>query len=131
MHLKIVTPERVVLDDATVDGVYVKTTDGEIGILPRHVPLVTPLATGVLYFTRDGKKIPAAVMGGLLRTDGQSVVVLSDKAELGSEVDVVRAEHAKARAEALLNEKTDNVDIDRAELALARAVARLKASSNN
>lgn len=126
MRLKIVTPERVVLDD-TVDAVYANAVDGQIGILPKHVPLVTPLKIAVLSYTQNGQKQLAAVMGGILSTDGQSVTVLSDTAELSSEIDTARAEQARKRAEAKLHERSEHSDYATAELALSKAMVRLAA----
>jgi F-type H+-transporting ATPase subunit epsilon len=128
MQLKIVTPERTVVEDE-VDAVYCKTTDGMVGILPKHVPLVTPLEVGVMTFVKNGKKSPLAVMGGLLNTDGKSVTVLSDAAELSEQIDQVRAQQAKARAEAELHTRTDRVEQALAQQALARALVRLSLSS--
>ncbi len=125
MQLKIVTPERVVVE-AEVDAFYGKTVDGMIGILPKHIPLVTPLEVGVMSYSKDGQKFPLAVMGGLLRTDGQSVTVLSDAAELTSEIDTVRAQQAKERAEAELRKLDDKHDQVVAQQALTRALTRLK-----
>jgi F-type H+-transporting ATPase subunit epsilon len=124
MKLKIVTPERIVVED-DVEAVYCKTTDGMVGILPHHVPLVTPLDIGVMSYVKDGKKLPLAVMGGLLNTDGKSVTVLSDAAELSSEIDTVRAQQAKVRAEAELHKHNDRVDTAVAQQSLARALVRL------
>jgi F-type H+-transporting ATPase subunit epsilon len=125
MLLKIVTPERTVVE-TEVDAFYGKTVEGMIGILPKHIPLVTPLEVGVMSYTKNGQKHPLAVMGGLLRTDGQSVTVLSDAAELNSEINAVRAKQAKERAEAELHKLTDKHDIVVAQQALTRALTRLK-----
>lgn len=125
MQLKIVTPERVVVQEESVEAVYGTSVDGQIGILPKHVPLVTPLEVGLVHFVKNGQKFPLAVMGGLLRTDGASVVIMSDAAELGEQIDRVRAQHAKERAEARLQEKNSDVDIKRAQRALARSNTRL------
>lgn len=125
MLLKIVTPERVVVEE-DVEAFYGKTVDGMIGIKPRHIPLVTPLEIGVMSYTRNGQKFPLAVMGGLLSTDGQSVTVLSDAAELTTEIDTVRAKQAKERAEAELRKLDDKRDQAVAQQALTRALTRLK-----
>lgn len=125
MKLKIVTPERVVVEEDSVEAVYSKSVDGQIGILPKHVPLVTPLDIGLLHYVKEGQKQPLAVMGGLLRTDGEEVVILSDAAEKTSDIDVVRAQNAKQRAAARLQEKNDTTDVGRAQRSLARANARL------
>jgi F-type H+-transporting ATPase subunit epsilon len=126
MRLKIVTPARVVLDEE-VEALYAYSVDGEFGVLPKHIPMVTPLSIGVLRFVSKGDARNAAVMGGLFYTDGDSATVLSDNAELASEIDSVRAQHAKERAESRLRERDANVDVKRAEMALARALTRMKA----
>jgi F-type H+-transporting ATPase subunit epsilon len=124
MLLKIVTPERTVVEDE-VDAFYGNTVDGSIGILPKHVPMVAPLKIGIMHYVKAGRKEPLAIMGGMLYTDGQSVTVLSDAAELTQEIDTVRAQHAKDRAEALLHKHEDNHDHALAQQALARAMIRL------
>jgi len=124
MKLKIVTPERVVVEEE-VEAVYGKTIDGMMGILPHHVPVVTPLEIGVMSYLKEGQKKPLAVMGGLLSTDGKSVTVLCDAAELSTEIDAVRAQLAKDRAQAELHKLTDHHDVALAQQALARALVRL------
>jgi F-type H+-transporting ATPase subunit epsilon len=126
MKIRIITPERVVFEDENVEAVYVRTTDGEVGILPRHIPMVASLGIGELRYVKEGRKESVAVMGGMVRTNGQEVSVLSDAAEQAEEIDAVRAREARERAEARLREKTDEVDVERARLALARSLARLK-----
>ncbi len=124
MQLKIVTPERVVLEE-TVEAVYAHAEDGQVGILPKHIPLVTPLKIATLSYVKNGQKELAAVMGGILSTDGQSVTVLSETAELSGEVDKARAEQARQRAEARKHEFDEHTDMARVEKALARAMVRL------
>jgi F-type H+-transporting ATPase subunit epsilon len=126
MRFKLVTPERTVVE-ADVEAVYATTTDGEVGILPRHVPLLSPLGVGLLRFVQNGQSMPAAVMGGVLHTDGTEVTVLAETAELGSDIDKARAQDAKKRAEQRLASRDASVDADRASMALRRALVRLKA----
>jgi F-type H+-transporting ATPase subunit epsilon len=126
LTLRILTPERQVLE-TQASAVYATATDGELGILSGHIPLLASLKPCVLrYTTPEGNKERVAVMGGMLETDGQQVTVLTTAAELANEIDELRAKEAKTRAEARLNERHDKVDIDRAQMALARSVARLK-----
>jgi F-type H+-transporting ATPase subunit epsilon len=128
MRLKIVTPSRVVFDEE-VEAIRATAVDGEFGVLPNHIPMVTPLNIGVLQFTpTGGAERTAAVMGGLFRTDGKTASILSDAAELDSEIDATRAKHAMERAEARVREKNADVDLKRAEMAMARAITRLKLS---
>jgi len=121
MKLKVITPERVVLDEDNVTEVYAKAVDGEVGILPRHIPLVTPLEISTLRYVQNGQKQTIAVMGGLLQTDGQSISILSDAAERANEIDITRAEKARERAE------KEDLKEEQVRLALARSLARLKA----
>jgi F-type H+-transporting ATPase subunit epsilon len=127
MKLKIVTPEKLVLETDT-DAVFVNTPDGEIGILTGHVHLVTPLQPGVLRYQQDASKHAVAVMGGLLRTDGQTVTVLATVAETAGTIDLKRAEQAKDRAEKALQDKSalSQEQALRMEAALMRSLTRLK-----
>lgn len=140
--LKIITPERIVLD-TSVSQVTATARDGELSILPQHEPLVTALGVHALKYWEDGEEKSAAIIGGVLEvankqtsmpqatgnagTDDLIVTVISDAAELGSEIDEARANQAKARAEAETAQKADKLDTQVVELALARAMARLKA----
>ena len=87
MRLKILTPERVVFDEDGVEGVNAQSTGGAFGVLPKHLPLVTPLDVSLLTYNKSGKQHTVTVMGGLFRTDGQQVTVLADAAELSNEID--------------------------------------------
>lgn len=126
LKLRIVTPERVVLE-TDVDQVTAASVDGELSILPDHEPIVTALAIDMLRYKQNKEDEFAAVMGGILEVKNNEVTVLSDMAELDTEIDVTRAHHAKERAEAEKLQKTDKLDVYVAELAISRAVARLKA----
>lgn len=130
MKLKIVTPDKVVFEQDDIVSMSAQTADGSIGILRNHIPLVTPLEVGLLTFISEGsnEKKLLAVMGGLLSTDGSSITVLSNAAEFSSEIDTLRAEEAKKKAEALLHRSQDVSEALRAEQALLRAMIRLKAS---
>ncbi len=127
LTLKIITPERVVLEQA-VDEVSARAIDGELSILPNHQPLITALAIDVLRYKVQGVENIAAVIGGLLEVGENQVTVLSDVAELDTEIDEARAHDAKAKAEAEKTQKTDKLDIYLSEMAMSRAVARLKAA---
>ncbi|MCA9800157.1 MAG: ATP synthase F1 subunit epsilon [Cyanobacteria bacterium HKST-UBA04] len=127
MKLKVVTPQRVVFEDDNVDAVYAMAIDGEVGILPNHVPLVTPLDIGVLHYKKGNHKQAVTIMGGLLRTNGQSVSILTHAAEQANEIDPGRAKEAKNRAESGLQSATDKHEH---QMALKRATARLKVVEN-
>jgi F-type H+-transporting ATPase subunit epsilon len=127
LNLKIITPERVVLEQK-VDEVSARAIDGELSILPNHQPLITALAVDVLRFKSEGVEHIAAVIGGLMEVGENQVTVLSDVAELDTEIDEARAHDAKAKAEAEKTQKTDKLDIYLSEMAMSRAIARLKAA---
>jgi len=126
LTLKIVTPERIVLEKQ-VDEVTARAVDGEFSVLPKHEPLVSALAVDVLRYKADGQDHFAAVIGGILEVNNSVVTVLSDMAELETEIDAVRAEKAKQRAQAEEMQRTDKLDVQLKEMALSRAMTRLKA----
>lgn len=125
--VEIVTPERKVYAE-TANMVSVKGVDGELGILPNHIPLVTPLRIAPVTIKRDGKVDVIAVGGGFIEVRKDKVVILAESAELANEIDVNRAQAAKQRAEERLAAKRDEIDFKRAELALQRATNRIDVS---
>lgn len=127
LKLKVVTPEKVLLE-TDAQAVYVDAVDGQIGILKGHVPLLTSLKIGLLRYQPTGgtEQDVVALMGGILETDGTHITVLANAAEKADEIDALRAEEAKKRAESLLNERNEKINVDRAQLSLARALTRLK-----
>ena len=127
LSLKIITPERVVLEKQ-VDSVTATAIDGELQILPHHEPLITALAIGVLKYQEGKIEETAAVLGGLMEVGENMVTVLSDMAELGTEIDEARAHEAAKLAEAEKTQKTDKLDVYLSEMALSKAMARLKAA---
>jgi F-type H+-transporting ATPase subunit epsilon len=126
MHLEVVAAERSVLTDE-VDEVLAYTPMGQVGILPRHAPLLTLLLPGEVRVKKGADEIVLAVGGGFMEVGHNSVVILADSAERAEEVDVARAEEARRRAAARLANRTSDMDEVRARGALARAQARLQA----
>lgn len=122
--VEIVTPERKVYAE-TANMVSVKGIDGELGILPNHIPLVTPLRIAPVVIKRDKKSDVIAVNGGFIEVRKDKIVILAESAELAADINIDRAEAAKQRAEQRLAAKQDQVDFRRAELALQRAMNRL------
>ena len=125
IHLNIITAERIVLSE-DVDIIIAPGTMGELGILPRHAPLVTGLNPGELRYRRDGESCEMAITGGFMEVLPHRVIVLADAAERAEEIDVARAEAARERALARVREKSNMVDAARARAALMRATVRLK-----
>lgn len=124
--LEIVTPERKIYS-RDVNMVIAKGIEGELGILPNHIPLVTPLQIAAVIAKVDGEQDHVvAVHGGFMEVRKEKVVILAESAELPEEIDVDRAARARERAEARLRElKKEKLDYARAERALQRAILRL------
>jgi F-type H+-transporting ATPase subunit epsilon len=127
LTLKIITPDRIVLD-TPVDSVTATAIDGQLSILPKHEPLITALAIDVLHYKAGGQEETVAVLGGLLEVGEDVVTVLSDTADLGTEIDAAKATEDKAKAEAEKTQKTDKLEVYLSEMALSKAMARLKAA---
>ncbi|ATY86239.1 F0F1 ATP synthase subunit epsilon [Kyrpidia spormannii] len=126
--LDIVTPERTVYS-RPVEMVILRGAEGDLGILPGHMPLVTTLPIGLVRIKEEGRWSLVALSGGFLEVRPDRVTVLAEAAELPEEIDVVRAERARERAERRLAEKgRPDIDYVRAELALKRALNRLRAA---
>ncbi len=126
IQFKIVTPERVVFED-TVDEVILPTTEGEIAVLPHHLPLVTLLQAGVLRIKKGSEETPLAVSSGVIEVDGKRVVVLADSAERVDELEEEKIEKAREEAKKLMTEKrSDTEGFAEATAALERELARLK-----
>ncbi|GGD92688.1 F0F1 ATP synthase subunit epsilon [Paenibacillus nasutitermitis] len=123
--LEIVTPERKVYAE-DVNMVIVKGQEGELGILPNHIPLVTPLRIAPIIIKKNKSEEVIAVNGGFLEVRKDKVVILAESAELPVDIDESRAAEAKRRAEERLGSKRDEYDHRRAELALQRAMNRLE-----
>jgi F-type H+-transporting ATPase subunit epsilon len=125
--LEIVTPERKVYAEQ-VDMISVKGAEGELGILPNHIPLVTPLKVAPVIVKQNGKNLYIAVNGGFMEVRKDKVVILAESAELPEQIDVDRAKEAKTRAEQRLASKQEHIDFKRAEYALQRAMNRIDVS---
>lgn len=122
---KILTPGGSVLED-TVSQVVAKTTDGEVGILPGHIPLITPLDSAPLKYWKDGDIRVAAVLGGIMKVSSDGVTIISDHAALAENIDAVIAQKEKEIAEARIAQKKDKVDIQKAELDLQKLLLNLQ-----
>jgi len=102
LSLEVVTPFRTVLNEG-VDSVTLPGIEGELGILPEHVPLLTTLDTGIMsYVNGSGKKQAIAVHWGYAQVDGNNVRVLAELAETADEIDIPRAQEAEKKAKELL-----------------------------
>jgi len=126
MHLKFVTPEKVVFED-DVTQVIAPTAAGQITILPNHAALVANLEPGELIINHNGDRQPMVVSGGLIEIGQNQVIVMADTAEQIHEVDLDRAQKAAELAEKLLEEKKFDIkEYDSLQMNLAKNRARVK-----
>jgi F-type H+-transporting ATPase subunit epsilon len=126
IRLDIVTAERMVYSD-DVDLVVAPGSEGQLGILPHHTPLMTALLPGEMRIKRGSEELLLAITGGFLEVRPDRVVILADAAERAEEIDVHRAEAARKRArERLTQQREVGVDGARAEASLRRSLARLR-----
>lgn len=126
LNLKVITPEKVVLDEQ-VTQVTLPTVEGEITILPGHIPLVTLLGKGDIVGIKDNESIPLAIVGGFVRVTGDEVAIMADFAEHVSVLTDEEIEKAKTKA-ALLQKQYENkeiVDFEHYEAELARSLTRI------
>ena len=127
IQLIVVTPERQLLRESVVE-VTVPGLEGQLGILPGHAPLMTELGIGELSYrtSASSQPIALAVVRGFAEVLPDRVTVLAETAERAEEIDLARAEEAKARAEKRLAAGDPNIDWDRANIALQRSLIRLQ-----
>ena len=129
LTLTVVSPEREVLREDDVEMVVAPGIDGELGLMPRHAPLVTQLQAGTLRYRSGGDERFLTILGGFLQVMQDTVTVLADGSERSDEIDVERAERARAEAMRELEEARvggDGATVIRARLALLRALARIR-----
>lgn len=123
--LKIITPDRVFYE-GPVKMVEFNTVEGEIGVLPGHIPMTVIIKPGVLTITEEEGEKEAALHAGFAEILQEKVTILAEIVEWPAEIDESRAEAAKERAEERLRSRTPETDIARAEIALQRAVTRIE-----
>jgi F-type H+-transporting ATPase subunit epsilon len=126
IHLKVITHQKIVFED-DIDELYVQATDGRLGILKNHIPILATLNVGVARVVKGKESQCLAVMGGILKFANNEAIILTDVAELECDIDVARAKHAKERALARMQAKDENLDMVRVQVALSKAIARINA----
>jgi F-type H+-transporting ATPase subunit epsilon len=125
LKLEIVTPEAKIYS-GDVDMVTLTGSEGEMGILPNHVPLMTQLVAGEIVACKGKETIYLAVGDGFVQVTGERVSVLTDMAIRAENIDAVRAEEARRRAEARLAEKITGAEAAAVHASLVQATAQLK-----
>jgi F-type H+-transporting ATPase subunit epsilon len=126
LRLDIVTAEREVLREEGLDIVVAPGSEGQLGILPQHAPLMTMLDPGELITRRGNDETVIAISGGFLEVRDDVVTILADTAEQSEEIDIERAQAARQRAEQLLRERPADVDLAVIQASLRRSVLRIR-----
>lgn len=127
--LEIITPDQTAYE-GNVSFLVARAIDGEIGILPKHAPLVAALDTAPVKIVKDGKEEFIAVFEGFMEVTPEKIRILTSQCELAENIDIGRAKLAKARAEKRLANRTKDIDVARAEAALRRALMRLRVTKS-
>ena len=126
LHLEIVTPERLAYAD-DVDSVQLPGSEGELGVLPHHAPLVSTLGVGELRIRKDGQEESFAIVGGFLQVRPDKVVVMAETADMASEIDLEKAQEARREAErAIASGEHAPADLMAARAALQAALLRIR-----
>lgn len=128
LNLKIITP-RGTYFEGQVDYLSVKSVDGQLGILPRHTPLIAPLVISKLSFVKNKETNDFAISDGVLIIEKELTTVLVSTIESKKDIDLQRALDAKKRAEERLAH-SDEIDINRAQASLSRALNRINVKQN-
>ncbi|WP_407887445.1 F0F1 ATP synthase subunit epsilon [Levilactobacillus sp. N40-8-2] len=132
LSVSIVTPDgRVYEDDGEL--LVIKTKLGQLGIMPNHVPVISSLEVDEVRVKHDGEEDEIAVNGGFLEFSDNVATIVADSAERQDDIDVGRAESARARAQAAIKKAQDAHDEDtlaRAEVALRRAINRINVANH-
>jgi F-type H+-transporting ATPase subunit epsilon len=125
LRVEMVTAEGRILSEEA-DFVRAPGLAGELGILPHHIPLMTPLRTGEVLVRDGNREEYLFVAGGFLEVLPDRVVILADAAERAEEIDEARAEEARRKAQQLLEQRPPDLDTATAAAALERAIFRLR-----
>jgi F-type H+-transporting ATPase subunit epsilon len=125
IRLDVVTAERLVYSEQ-VDMVIAPGSEGDLGILPNHEPLMTMLNPGEMVVRQGDEEFSLAISGGFLEIRPDRIIVLADSAERDYEIDMERAEEARRRARERIDGAATDLDVAHAEAALRRSLARLK-----
>jgi F-type H+-transporting ATPase subunit epsilon len=130
LKLEIVTPEAVTYSE-DVDMVTLPGVEGEMGIFPMHVPVMTQIVAGEVSVRKNGQDYFLAVGEGFVEITGSRVAILTDMAIKATDIDESKAEEARKRAEARLSEKLSDEEMANVSAALAHSLAQLKVKRRN
>lgn len=123
--LEIITPDRIFWK-GQASMLELTTTEGQVGIYKRHIPMTMIIAPGIMTIHLEGENKEAAVHAGFIEILPEKITVMAEVAEWPEEIDVNRAKEAEARAERRIQAHDPSINMSRAELALKRALVRLE-----
>ena len=125
--LEIITPDRLFWKGQAM-MLELNTTEGQVGIYKRHIPMTMILQPGIMKIYAEGEKKEAAVHAGFIEILPEKITVMAEVAEWPEEIDVNRAKEAEERAQRRLQAHDPKIDMSRADLALKRAIVRIEAA---
>ena len=128
INLEIVTPDRPLIKEQ-VDEVEIPATEGYIGVLPGHTPLLVMLEIGELWYRKGQEKFYLSIAFGFVEILPDRVTVLAQIAERPEDIDLQRAEAARQRAQELLAKPTLEMDFERARIAMMKSLIRLQVAA--
>jgi F-type H+-transporting ATPase subunit epsilon len=130
LKLEIVTPEAVTYSE-DVDMVTLPAAEGELGVFPMHVPLMTQLVSGEVMVRKNGQEYFLAVGEGFVEVTGNRVAILTDMAIKAADIDEAKAEEAKRRAQERLTQSLSDEEMANVSASLAHSLAQLKVKRRN
>ena len=125
LRLEIVTPEAIVFSE-DVDMVTLPAIEGQMGVYPHHLRLITQIEPGEIIVHKDGQDRYLAVGEGLVEVTGSRVAIVTDMAIPSEKIDEAKVEEARARAAARLQEKISDEEVATVNASLARSLAQLQ-----
>ena len=125
LKLEIVTPDAIVFSE-DVQMVTMPAVDGQIGVFPHHVPLLTQIVPGEIIVRKDGRESFVAIGEGLVLVTGDRVAIVTDMAVPAERIDEAKAEEARQRAAARLRDKISDEEVATVNASLARSLAQLQ-----
>jgi F-type H+-transporting ATPase subunit epsilon len=126
LQLEIVTPEKLAYE-GQVDSVQLPGSEGELGVLPHHAPLISTLGAGELRLRRGAEEESFAIVGGFLQVLPDKVVVMAETADMASDIDLEKAQEARRQAEhALETGYVEGADLAAARASLQAALLRIR-----
>ena len=128
LMLELVTPDRAIARE-TVDEVQIPGSEGYLGVLPGHTPVLTTLQVGELWFRQGDEKYYVSVAFGFAEILPDRVTILAQIAERAEDIDVSRAREAERRSRQRLESTTVNMDFERARISLMKSLIRLQVAA--